>query len=126
MEFEKLKENEKLRKEIKLLKAHENEFAESEVNNRETHRKLKEVERANKELIRKLENLQSEHAADKEQHYKELAELERVSLSKEKDLARFKAELENLQNSVSEKQNYELTMFILVISLKRLGRKLLI
>ena len=57
---------------------------------------------------------------------KELAELERVSLSKEKDLARFKAELENLQNSVSEKQNYELTMFILVISLKRLGRKLLI
>lgn len=104
LEFEKAeKENEKLRKEIKLLKAHESEFAESEVNNRETHRKLKEVERANKELIRKLENLQSEHAADKEQHYKELAELERVSLSKEKDLARFKAELENLQNSVSEK-----------------------
>ncbi|KAF6071721.1 hypothetical protein FOB64_001424 [Candida albicans] len=104
LEFEKAeKENEKLRKEIKSLKAHESEFAESEVNNRETHRKLKEVERANKELIRKLENLQSEHAADKEQHYKELAELERVSLSKEKDLARFKAELENLQNSVSEK-----------------------
>lgn len=104
LEFEKAeKENEKLRKEIKLLKAHENEFAENEVHNKETHRKLKEVERANKELLKKLENLQSEYATDKEQHYKELAELERVSLSKERELTRFRTELENLQSSVSEK-----------------------